>query len=91
MKICRYGLSTFAGLQPIRVPAGARLNHVAVTPRDKKLGEVSLWVEVDEAAPPETLYLNVVSTGQEITGGYPTYIGTALDHPHAWHVYEVKP
>lgn len=50
-----------------------------------------MWVEVDEAAPPETLYLNVVSTGQEITGGYPTYIGTALDHPHAWHVYEVKP
>lgn len=67
------------------VPAGGVVRFVG-----KQNGNVmpSIWIEVETNNPPTDRCFVVYGTGREITQG-DVYLGTYLDYPFVWHVFEI--
>lgn len=70
----------------ITMPAGAKIVHVA----QQRVGDVvTLWAEVNpDARVRETRYFAIIGTGHPIPDGY-EHVGTWLDDPFVWHLYEL--
>jgi len=73
------------GVQADRVgmPVGAIVRHVGTQD-----GEVFVWAEVDDSAPPTDREFVVHGTGHPINAAATTYVGSTFDGPSVWHVYE---
>lgn len=56
--------------------------------RQHRSGQVEVWVEVDSDQPPEPIAFQCYGTGHPIPADA-DYIGTSIDGPFVWHVYEV--
>ena len=71
----------------VAMPAGARVLSVEI---GKGLGVVWLWAEVDPAADVGDRGFRVVGTGNPLPEGVEDmrFLGTVLDGPFVWHVYE---
>lgn len=70
------------------MPVGAEILHVGVqAPR-----QLCFWVEVDSKNPKETRNFRVFDTGHKIIRSSEfsmlDYLGTVMDNPFVWHVYE---
>lgn len=70
-------------LSPTLMPFGAKIVHVGMQGHDPYL-----WAEVDPDAPTEDRHFVVVGTGQDIPESS-VHVGTVLDRPFVWHVYEL--
>jgi hypothetical protein len=72
--------------QLIEMPVGAEIIYCANQPG---LGP-HLWVLVDPDAPREYRSLHVVGTGHPVPEGG-KHVGSWIDDPFVWHVFEVGP
>jgi hypothetical protein len=72
----------------IPMPLGSRLLHVDVQEGDLGRSALYIWALVN----PEEYSVNrifiVCATGQEVREGA-RHVGTAMDGPFVWHVFEV--
>lgn len=83
--IYEYPMSTETS--KISMPKGAQVLHVAMS------GNVPMiWALVDEDAPMEERDFQTVGTGWPMTERVrkSPYIGTIMDSPFVWHIFEVK-
>jgi hypothetical protein len=84
-RIWRWEFPAAADTLEVDVPYGARLLHVAGWN-----GSISLWFEVTTtAAQTQRRRFALFGTGHELPANHMSYVGTALNPPFAWHVYEV--
>ena len=73
------------GRTTIGMPEGSTVVHVAM--QDK---HVTLWAEVTDGGQPELREFLIVGTGQTIPDRVPfQHVGTVMDGPFVWHVYEI--
>ncbi len=73
-----------AEVQVVPMPSGAQLLHV-----DMQGGTLNVWALVDPTADPEERKIAVVGTGHPAPSpGIAAYVGTAMDRPFVWHVFE---
>lgn len=83
--IWKYSIAVADGPQSIPIPAGSRIVHTAP---QGALGVLSIWALVEDLkAAPSPRTFRVFGTGQTIPDGH-VYVGTAVDHPFVWHVFE---
>ena len=69
---------------PVDMPRGARILSVA-----DQNGTLCLWAEVDPEAPCETRRIRIVGSGHPVPQEPKLqFIGTAVQGPFVWHVYE---
>lgn len=71
--------------QTLQIPQRAKILCVQLQ------GDIglSLWAQVDDAEPVEAREIRVYGTGHEIAApGTLAYVGTVLQGPYVWHVYE---
>lgn len=67
----------------VSMPRGARPLHFA-----NQEGQFAVWALVWPDNPVEDRRFQVFGTGHPIIGGGLTYIGTCLDGPFVWHLFE---
>jgi len=85
-QIYKYIVPVRSGNQECQMPVGAKIVHVGMQGR-KRIG---IWCEVDTCEKCQCSRLfQVYGTGQDIGSG--TYLGTVIDIPFVWHVYETTP
>ena len=66
------------------ISKGARIVHAGKDPR----GESCLWAEIDPDADTEMRHFRVIGTGH-IVPENAEHVGSYIDGPFMWHVYEV--
>lgn len=94
MAIHKYEVPALEGIA--RLPAGARLLHVAVQPTGPKSRAVFVWALVDPSSPMVRRKLGYFPTGDEPIPADCEYVGTAItdDGAFVWHIFdggEVEP
>lgn len=67
----------------LSMPRGAKI----LTVQDQR-GAVTMWAEIDPAAPREKRRFRVVGTGESLDPNRLQYLGTAQFGVLVWHVYE---
>ena len=72
---------------PIAMPAGAKLLNVA----EQSPSGLFLWAEVDPSQPKVDRFFRIIGTGQEFVPDGLVYVGTAMQPPFVWHLYEMVP
>lgn len=79
--------------QTLRLPAGAKILHVA--DQAQKIGVLQVWALVEPNALPESREIVIVGTGDPVPevpegAGYLNFIGTTIQAKGAlvWHVFE---
>ena len=84
-KIFKYLLPIKDGPVTLTLPAGSKVVHVGLDPADR----LSLWAEfdVDSEVANEIRTFEVVGTGHLIDGSL-AHLGSVVDKPFVWHVYE---
>jgi hypothetical protein len=82
MRIWKYSLVE-TDLQAISVPMGA--NFISVAVQD---GIIWAWAEVNETAPRVSVTIEIIGTGNPVAPARRRFIGTVLNAPFVWHVYE---
>ncbi len=68
----------------IEVPVSAKFAFVGIGPDS---GSVAVWVDLHTDSPRVERRLRVYGTGWSIASGA-TYIGSAIDGPFVWHLFE---
>lgn len=83
-RVLKYTLETYSGaVNRIRVTQGFKPLHAGLGPG----GVPCIWMEVDEAAPPITVSVRIVGTGNEVPEGS-EYAGSFVEgDTYVWHVY----
>jgi len=85
-RIWKYELSV-TDMQRVMMPPGAELLSVA-----NQGGTLCLWAKVDADLPPtDEVWIEIIGTGNEIPtdmGIDRNFIGTVLQNPFVWHVFE---
>ena len=82
--IYKYELIVQDDPQIISMHEGAKILHVGL----QKHNTISMWAETETETSIITRKFVVVGTGYPITFfGY--YVGTVIDQPFVWHLYEV--
>jgi len=69
----------------ITMPGGARVLYVGV----QRPGFICLWAMVDANAKPVSRTFRVYGTGHPMDEPANHYLGTCMDGPYVWHVFEV--
>lgn len=70
----------------LKMPAGAKILHVA----RQYPNVATFWAEVDDLAEMEERFFAVVGTGNPIPEDVNCeYVGTFIDPPFVWHLYEI--
>jgi len=73
-----------ADTQVVPMPQGAQIRHAAVQGND-----LCLWVSVVSTRSPKPRTIRIFGTGTPVeTAGNLKFIGTVMDDPYVWHVYE---
>ena len=76
------------GVQKVAMPAGAEILSAAIQPPTRTL---CLWALVDDdEAELETRSVYIVGTGTPMPAGVGSadFIGTVLDPPYVWHLFD---
>jgi hypothetical protein len=81
-RIYKYPLE-ITGVQPVDMPAGAKLLSVA-----NQNGTLCLWAMVDTDAPNDRRVIVICGTGHAMDDAGLIFIGTVLMGPLVWHVFE---
>ncbi len=81
--VWKYAISS--GVTRLEVPIGATFLHA-----DVQGGQACVWAIVDPASGTETRHILFRGTGYYIEHQIVRHIGTMLDGPFVWHVFEVK-
>lgn len=84
--IWKYSLPLTDDVYGFVIPRGGKIVHVAMQGI-----YVAMWVDVYTPNQTETRLFVIRGTGHEITHTDAAYIGTAMDGPFVWHVFEVTP
>lgn len=69
-----------------QVPEGATLLHAGLV-----RGAVCLWARVNPEAPRVPRRFQLLPTGAPFNPADGIYLGTVIDEPLVWHVFEVAP
>lgn len=72
-----------AGRASFPIPTGGVILFVGLDPLTEN---PAIWVEVDPSATKVGRHFAIYGTGHEITEG--VYVGSTIQGPFAWHVYE---
>jgi hypothetical protein len=70
----------------IEMPKGAEILTVKV----QDLNNVCIWTKVDPEMETESRMFVVIGTGHSFDDTNKEYIGTYLDGPFVWHLFEIK-
>lgn len=84
-QVWKYQFGRTDAPQPQKMPVGAKLLHVAM-----QGGLITLWALVSPENTMKVRYFHVHGTGHPIKPT-DTYVGTTLDLPFVWHLFEVMP
>jgi len=83
--VWKYSLALVDGPQPLVMPEGAQLLHVAAQENGP-----NIWVLCDPDAPRVTRKFVVAGTGHTLPGNT-NYIGSCQERIFVWHVFELRP
>lgn len=80
--IWKYRLPIKTGEQELGIPPDGRVVHVGM-----QAGQIAMWVEVDPSEGEGPRIFRVAATGEGVDDLW-KYVGTVLDDPYVWHVFE---
>lgn len=69
------------------LPEGA--DFLSVGPDPRASANVVAWFAVDTERATETRAFQIVGTGQELPDGESLYLGSVIQSPFVWHVFEL--
>lgn len=69
----------------VRMPQGAELLSVGLDPQ----GRQCVWAKVDQQAPMVSRRIRIYGTGHECNMPTSKFIGTFVEGPFVWHVFDI--
>ena len=82
MEIWKYKLA-IADRQLVQMPVDSEILSVG-----NQQGAVCLWAKGDPTAVTRNRVIEMIGTGHPISPARRTFLGTVLDDPFVWHVFE---
>lgn len=79
----------FDGEVRIDMPAGAQTLHATVLAVDRD-AVLTVWAKVDTDHPTTTRTFHIRGTGHHLGDDVGPFVGTVIDGPFVWHIFEAR-